>query len=258
MYQQNTRLVKGADWVTIWLYIALVLIGLLSIFSVEYSTNDPVVQSLFAFKKEYSKQFVFFIACLVLGTVIVLLDSKLFTATSNLGYAFGIFLILITFVVGKEIGGSKSWIPLGPINLQPIEVAKIFTSLALAKYLSLPETNFGKLRTQLIAAAIAFSPAVLSVAQNETGAALVYFSFAVAFYREGLPTMYLAIIFAFAILIILSIIVAPNVLFWIFTIAAGLFLYANRKKLKRDKTILLVALAIWGLCIGVQKFAVPF
>jgi rod shape determining protein RodA len=257
MYNQQPKIAKGIDWLTVWLYIFLVAIGLLSIFSVEYNSNDSVMQSLLGFKKEYTKQFYFFGASIVIGTFILLTDSKFFTAMSNLGYLFGILLILATFVVGKEVGGSKSWIPLGFMNVQPVEVCKIFTSLALAKYLSLPETNFKLTKSQLIAAAIAFSPAFLSVLQSEPGAAIVYFSFALAFYREGLPTLYLIIIFSLGILIILSILIAPNTLFILFTVITGLIIYFNKRKIKRDKSILILILAIWGLCVGVQKIGVP-
>ena len=76
--------------------------------------------------------------CIVLATFILLIDSKLFTATANFSYLTGIVLILLTFAIGKEIKGSKSWIPLGFMNLQPVELCKIFTSLALAKFLSMP------------------------------------------------------------------------------------------------------------------------
>jgi rod shape determining protein RodA len=257
MYNQQPKIAKGIDWLTVWLYVFLVAIGLISIFSVEYNSNDSVMQSMLGFKKEYSKQFYFFGISLVIGIFILLTDSKFFTAMANLGYLFGILLILATFVIGKEVGGSKSWISLGFMNVQPIEVCKIFTSLALAKYLSLPETNFKTTRSQLIAAAIAFSPAVLSVLQSEPGAAIVYFSFALAFYREGLPTLYLIIIFSLGILIILSILIAPNTLFIIFTVIAIIFIYLNRRRIKRDKGILISVLLIWGLCVGVQKVGVP-
>ncbi|MBL0145158.1 MAG: rod shape-determining protein RodA [Chitinophagaceae bacterium] len=257
MYQRNPTLVKGVDWLMIWLYAALVVIGLLSIFSVEYNSNDSVVQSFLGFKKEYSKQLYFFGISLVIGIFILLTDSKFFTAMSNLGYLFGILLILATFVVGKEVGGSKSWIPLGFMNVQPVEVCKIFTSLALAKYLSLPETNFKTTRAQLIAAAIAFSPAILSVLQKEPGAAIVYFSFALAFYREGLPTLYLVIIFSLGILVIASILVSPNTLFIVFTIIAAILTYLNRRRIKRDKAILFMIAGVWLLCVGVQKIGVP-
>ncbi len=258
MYQKNISISKGIDWVLVWLYIALVTIGLICIFSVEYKTGDNVIQTFLGFKKEYSKQFFFVIAGLLVATFILLTDSKFFTATSNLGYAAGILLILATFVIGKEVGGSKSWIKLGGVmNVQPVEVCKIFTSLALAKYLSLPETNFLKSRSQLIAAAIAFTPAILSVLQKEPGAAIVYFSFTIAFFREGLPAIYLILMFSLSILIIASIVVAPNTLFIALTIIAVAFAYVYRKKIKRDKAVLFIIAGAWVLSVGVQKFLVP-
>lgn len=248
---------KGIDWIMIWLYAIIACVGLLCIFSVEYKSGDKVLQSFLGFKKEYSKQLVFLIISIIAAAFILLTDSKFFTATANLGYLFGLLLILATFVVGKEVGGSRSWIPLGFMNIQPVEVCKIFTSLALAKYLSLPETDFSKSRSQLIAAAIAFTPAVLSILQKEPGAAIVYFSFALAFYREGLPAIYLILLFSLVVLIIASIVMPPNALFVVLTIVAGFFIYLYRRKIKRDKIILLVIAGTWLLCVGVQKFLVP-
>ena len=241
----------------VWLYAALVLIGLVCIFSVEYKAGDNVMQTFLGFKKEYSKQFYFMLAGAFVAVLILLTDSKFFTATANLGYAAGILLILATFVVGKEVGGSKSWIPLGFMNVQPVEVCKIFTSLALAKYLSLPETDFSKSKSQLIAAVIAFAPAILSVLQKEPGAAIVYFSFTIAFFREGLPAIYLILMFSLTVLIIASIVVAPNTLFIALTIIALLAVYLYRRKIKKDKATLMLIAGIWLLSVGVQKFLVP-
>src|ERR1700733_11592863 len=151
MYQKKPAITKGVDWLMVGLYILLVLIGLLCIFSVEYKAGDKVIQSFLGFKKNYSKQFFYFLVCGILAIFILLTDSKLFTATANLSYCGGILLVLATFVVGKEIKGSKSWIPLGFINLQPVELCKIFVSLALAKYLSQLEVDFQKQKSQLIA-----------------------------------------------------------------------------------------------------------
>lgn len=239
------------------LYFSLALIGLLCIFSVEYKTTDGLMQSILGFKKEYSKQFFFLIASMVVAMFILLTDSKLFTATANLGYAAGVLLILSTFVIGKEVGGSKSWIPLGFMNIQPVEVCKIFTSLALAKYFSMPDTDFRKSRSQLIAAAIAFTPAILSVLQKEPGAAIVYFSFGIAFYREGLPALYLILFFSLTVLIIASIVVPPNVLFIALTIIAAIFIYLYKRKIKRNKNVLFIIAGVWLLSVGVQRFLVP-
>jgi rod shape determining protein RodA len=257
MNQRAPDIAKGTDWLVIWIYLALCVIGLICIFSVEYRTGDNIMQGLLGFKKEYSKQFFFLGASIVVAIFILITDSKFFTATANLSYLFGIFLILVTFVVGKEVGGSKSWIPLGFMNLQPVEVCKIFTSLAVAKYMSQPEMNFAKSRSQIIAAAIAFAPAALSVLQKEPGAALVYFSFAIAFFREGLPGVYLTVFLSLILLIIASIVVKQNTLFIILTVLAGTFLYIVRKKVKKNRSIIVATAFIWLLCVGVQKFLVP-
>ncbi len=257
MNQRTPDIAKGTDWLLIWIYLALCMIGLICIFSVEYRAGDNIMQGLLGFKKEYSKQFFFFAVSLVMAIFILITDSKFFTATANLSYLFGLCLILVTFVVGKEVGGSKSWIPLGFMNLQPVEVCKIFTSLAVAKYMSQPELDFSKPRSQIIAAAIAFAPAALSVLQSEPGAALVYFSFAIAFFREGLPGTYLTIFASIILLIIASIVVKQNTLFIILTALAFGFLYLARKKIKKNRGIIVTTAVVWLLCVGVQKFLVP-
>lgn len=242
----------------VWLYAIIVIIGLVCIFSVEYRNQDNLVQSLLGFKKNYSKQLFYFAACVLLATFILLTDSKLFTATANLSYLVGILLVLATFVVGKEIKGSKSWIPLGFMNLQPVELCKIFTALALSKYLSMPETDFRKPRAQLIAAAIAFAPAVFSVFQGETGLALVYFSFLIPMYREGLPAGYLITGVAMAVLLVVSLLFHTMTLLIAFTVLAVLVIYYLRRRIKRNNRLLLLIITGWAICSLFVGIIVPF
>ncbi len=249
---------KGIDWVSVWLYIILVCIGLLCIFSVEYHNDDNLWRNIIGLKKNYSRQLLFIGISAVVATFILLTDSKFFTATANLGYVFGILLMMATFVLGKDINGSRSWIPLGFFNLQPVETCKIFTALALSKYLSRPDTNFQNPRSQLIAAAISLTPAVFSLFQNETGLALVYFAFLIPMYREGLPPVYLIIGFSFAILVVATILVEKNTLALILTIIAAIVIYVLRRTIRRDKAVLVLILGLWGLCVGIQRFAVPY
>ena len=254
MNHKNPVIGKGIDWIMVWLYAIIVIIGLLCIFSVEYRDKDNLVQSLLGFKKNYSKQLFYFGACVILATFILLTDSKLFTATANLSYLIGIVLILATFVLGKEIKGSKSWIPLGFMNLQPVELCKIFTALALSKYLSMPETDFKKPRAQLIAAAIAFTPAAFSILQGETGLALVYFAFLIPMYREGLPPGYLIAGILMAVLLVVSLLFPIKTLLIGFTIIAALIIYYNRRQVKRNSRLLFLIAGIWAfssLFVGV-------
>jgi rod shape determining protein RodA len=257
MNQYKPEISKGIDWLIVWLYVVLCIIGLICIFSVEYRIGDNIFQSLISFKREYSKQFYFFGISIVVAIFILLTDSKFFTATANLSYAFGICLILATFVIGKQVGGSRSWIPLGVMNIQPVEICKIFTSLAVAKYLSSPNTFFRKSRSQLIAAAIAFTPAILSVLQKEPGAAIVYFSFAIAFYREGLPSVYLVIFTSFIILIIASIVIKQNVLFIMLTVVAVILIYLVMLRFRSKAKLIFLIASAWLICVGVQKYLVP-
>src|SRR5665213_177424 len=249
---------KGIDWVTIWFYIFFVCVGILCIFSVEYHNNENILQNVLGLRKNYSRQLLFLGISVIIAVLILLTDSKFFTATANLSYAFGILLMLATFVVAKDINGSRSWIPLGFFNLQPVETCKIFTALALAKYLSRPETNFEKPRSQLIAAAIILTPAAFSIMQNETGLALVYFSFLIPMYREGLPPVYLIIGFSFAILVVATILVEKNLLALILTIIAVIVIFVLKRTIKRDKAVLVIILGLWMLCVGIQRFAVPY
>lgn len=258
MYQKDAAIGKGVDWLMVWLYAILVVIGLLCIFSVEYKSGDSVIQSFIGFKKNYSKQLFYFAACIILATFILLTDSKLFTATANLSYLIGILLVLATFLIGKEIKGSKSWIPLGFMNLQPVELCKIFTSLALAKYLSMQETDFEKPRSQMIAASISFLPAVLSILQGETGLALVYFSFLIPMYREGLPPVYLVTGAAMAVLLIVSLLFTTKTLLIAFAVMGVVFLYLNRRQIRRKRQLLFIVVAVWAFCSLFVGVVVPF
>ena len=258
MYQKNISITKGNDKIILALYAILIFIGLVCIISVEYKSTDNFVQTFFGFKKNYSKQFFFFLACCVIGTFILLTDSKFFTATANLSYVIGIVLILATFVVGKEIKGSKSWIPLGFMNLQPVELCKIFTALALSKFLSLQDTDFSKPKSQIIAAAISFAPAALSILQGETGLALVYFSFLVPMYREGLPPGYLIAGILMAVLLVVSLLFHTKTLLIVFTILALVLVLLNRKQIKRNKDILFIIVGVWLFCAAFVGVGVPF
>lgn len=256
--REQVNLSKGIDWITVWLYIIFVSIGLLCIFSVEYKPDESILRSLSELKKNYARQFLFMGISAVIGVFILLTDSKFFTATANIGYAFGILLLIATLFLGKDINGSRSWIPLGFFNLQPVETCKIFTALALAKYLSRTETHFQNPRSQLIAAAITLTPAIFSLMQNETGLALVYFSFLIPMYREGLPPVYLIAGFSIGILVIATILVEKNTLALILTGIALATIYFLRRNIKRDKGVLVIILGLWLLCVGIQRFAVPY
>lgn len=256
--QHKPVITKGMDWVMIWLYIILCCIGILCIFSVEHKSNDVVMQTIFAFKKNYSKQLLYLGISAIFAIFILLTDSKFFTATANIFYLFGIVLMMLVFVMGKNVSGSRSWIPLGFMNLQPVETCKIFAALALAKYLSQPGTDFSKTRSQLIAAGIAFLPIVFSLLQNETGLALVYFAFLLPMYREGLPPGYLILGASLGILLVVTLLFPPLQLTIAISVIALLCIYFLKRKIKRNTGLLVLIVSLWILAAGFVGVVVPF
>src|SRR5215212_5200513 len=229
MSKSKGSISKGVDGLMIWLYLLLVAIGLIAIFAVTYKEGDPVLSSFFSFKTDYSKQFYFFIIAAIIAVFILLTDSKFFTATANIWYAVGIFLLLLVFPFHSNVKGTQSIIRFGGFQFQPAEFCKVCVCLALSKYLSRPDTNFSTRRSQLIAAAIALSPALMAIMQHETGLALVYFSFFIVMYREGLPATILIVGFSVASLVVATLLVDPNILAIILTLIAALAAFIMRR-----------------------------
>ncbi|MBC7948777.1 MAG: rod shape-determining protein RodA [Chitinophagaceae bacterium] len=257
MNQRNPAISKGVDWSLIWIYLLLVVIGLLAVFGATYKEGDPIFQSFINFKTDYSKQLYFFGIALVLGLFILLTDSKFFPATANLWYAAGIFMLLLVFPFHSPIKGTESIIKLGSFNFQPAEFCKICVALALAKYLSRPDTDFTRTRSQLIATAIVVFPAILTVMQKETGLALVFFAFFLVMYREGLPSGILIIGMATGILVVSTLLLEKNTLALILTGLGLLVVYSMRRQIRRDKSLLFKIVALWFICVGIQRFGVP-
>ncbi|RFS22631.1 rod shape-determining protein RodA [Chitinophaga silvatica] len=258
MNRAQTKLTQGIDWPIVGLYLALVIIGILSIFAAEYRGEDNIWQDIIHPSKNYSRQIIWFGVSIVLASIIWLTDSKFFTATANLAYLGGILLLLLVLGIGKDVKGSHSWLVIGGFQFQPAELTKLCTNLALAKYLSSQETDFTKLRSRLIAAAIALVPAGIIILQDETGLALVYFSLFLVMYREGLPGILLVIAFSAIVLVLSALLVDKTVLFSIFTIITALVIYFSRREIKRKRSRLAVILGVYAFCGLFVMFVVPF
>lgn len=256
MSEKNKSLFSRLDGITVLLYMCLVCIGMITVFSVEYRSTDP---SIFIMSKSHMRQAVWLVISLFVGVFIVFTDSKFFSSFAYLFYTLGIFLLIITIFAGVDVKGSHSWLGIGnSIRFQPGEVCKIFASLALSKFLSSPETNFRTLKHRLIAAAIALVPAVLIILQKETGLALVYFCFFLVMYREGLPNSILIIGFSAVVLTLATLLVDRWILFIVVTVLAALAAYVLRRELRRDWMVRIMLVGVWGICILFSQVIVPF
>ncbi len=243
------------DGIVLLLYVLLVAVGIMAVFSVEHRTTDT---SLIMMNKSYMKQVVWFGYSLGIGFIILLTDSKFFSSFAFLIYTAALAILIVTIFAGVDVKGSRSWLGVGSFRFQPGEVAKIFTAMALAKFLSLPETNFRTLKHRLVAVAIALTPAVLILLQKETGLALVYFCFFLVMYREGLPNTVLIVGFSVVALVLATLLVERKLLFVILTALAILIGVLLRNTLLRRWVPRVILVGIWLFCILFSQVAVPF
>jgi rod shape determining protein RodA len=181
--QNNRSLLANIDWATVLIFLALTFMGWVSIYSAVY---DEEYSSIFDMSQRYGKQMIWIVLAFVLAFMVMLTDAKFFPA-----FAFPIyFLILIVLVgvllFGTTIAGSKSWFQIGGFALQPSEFAKFGTALALASYLGRLNSDIRNLNTRLVAIGIIVLPALLILAQYDTGSAIVFGVFILVLYREGM------------------------------------------------------------------------
>ncbi len=256
MSYKKTSVVDRIDWILVILFLVLSIIGIACIYSVEHRDTDI---SFFMSHRRYVQQFTWLGISLLAGFVIILLDSKFITAIPFLSYVVGFFFMLLTLTpLGKAVKGSSSFLNLGFFTFQPGELMKLFAALAIAKFLSLQNTNFSTTNHRLTAAALALVPMLyIMLFQNETGLALVYLSFFIAMYREGLPNIILIIGFSIFALTIATLLIPKNYLFIILSVLAILILWSQRKQIKRNKEILFLVAGIWFVGVLFSQVMVP-
>ena len=175
---------RSLDWVTIILYLFLLIGGWASVCGASYSFDNP---DIFSLSTRSGMQIVWIGTSIVLGFVLLMLDDRYYETFAFI--IFGILLILLfaTIFNPHSIKGSRSWLVLGPLRLQPAEFAKFATALALAKFMSAYGYNIHKWRDFAFTLGIIFLPMIFIVLQRETGSALVYTAFFLMLYREGMP-----------------------------------------------------------------------
>jgi len=241
----------NVDWVTVFIYLALCTIGWFNIHSAVFDPRHPSILDTYT---DYGKEFLYIIIAVVVGTVILLLESRFIAALAPTFYGITVLLLLLVLVVGRSVGGNAAWISLGGgFKLQPSEFAKFTTCLLLARYLSSTNVRVTEMRSFLLALAIIGVPMILILRQPDVGSTLVFYSFIFVLYREGLSPYFLVISALFIILFLTSIVYPPlNVIITISILALLVVLMFRKNKR-------LVLTIIYGLAISIAFiFSVKF
>jgi rod shape determining protein RodA len=249
---KNQSITNHIDWISVALFITLVLMGWLNIYSSSLSavTGDSTIFDLSQF---YGKQLLYIALTFPLVLIILFVEGKFYEKYSSIIYTISVLSIAGLYVFGKSVKGQANWYSFGSFGLQPSEFAKAATALALAKYLSDVQVNLKLVKDQILALAIVFFPMVL-IAGHDPGSALIYIVFLVVLFREGIPGWYLFSGFAAILLFILMLITNnPYIVIGIATIALVIN-YLRSRLIERN----IIASGIMLVLVAIFSFSVSF
>lgn len=250
--RREERIAQNIDWLTVLLFALMVAAGWLNIFAAVYDAQAQ--QSIFDLEISSGKQLLWIGTTVVIITMLMAIDYKFFDSFAYVIY--GVMMVVLVGVLfgGKVVAGSKSWIGVGGFGIQPSEFSKTACALALAKFLSKPGLRLDRTNDMLTAGAIIALPALLILLQNDTGSTLVFSSFIIVLYREGLPPVYPVLGITVVALFILTLLV-PQLYLIIGLVVVALIIIALIPKSIKNIAVILGGLAIVvAVVMGVDFF----
>ena len=231
--------IRNIDWMTFSLYLALLFIGVMMVYAANY--DEKASNSLLDIGTVIGKQMMWIGVSLTLLFFTLLIDRKFWMTFAYFIYALSILLLILVLVLGVEIKGATSWFRIAGFTLQPSEFAKFGTCLAISSFLSTYSTSLKNLRSVVTSIGIFFIPIVLILLQPDAGSALVFLSFFLLLFREGLSAnLYLFGILAFSILIAGFVFEPQQIIFVLFCLAS----LVSIGTLKSYKPYLFISFAI--------------
>jgi rod shape determining protein RodA len=243
---RNDHISRSIDWPTVSLYAVLVIFGWLNIHA---SVYDPEThKGLLDFGTNSGKQFIWICTSVILLSAVLIIDHRFYDSFAWILYGAIVLLLVSVLFLGKEVKGSKSWFEIGGLALQPAEFAKLGVALALSKYMSEPFVRMDKLKNQLVAGGIMMVPALLVLAQNDTGSFLVFSSFLIVFYREGMSPFIIIVGFTCVVILVLTLIFPQLYLLIAFGVLGVSSIYFLRRK-----TLLNIGIVL-GITLGILAY----
>lgn len=231
---------KNIDKPLLLIYLLLVVAGWFNIYSVVYDPENIG----FSFATRYGKQLMFIGLAFLIGAATLIVDIRIFSQFAYLYYGIAIVLLMAVLVFGTEISGAKSWIKIGSFSIQPSEFAKVATCLAFAKYASQPVMNMKKVRNQILASLWFLLPMGLILLQPDAGSALVFLSFVLVLYREGMSGKVLLAGLVAVVLFVAALLVNRYVVIGILFVLVLALLLRNKRSFKN----IFLAVLLFGVC----------
>lgn len=265
--QEQQSVLKSIDWITITLYLALLAFGWVSVCGASYSMEQPDIVSL---STRSGMQLVWIGTSLLLGTGLLLIDGKIYETFAYALYAITLVVLFLTIFNPHEIKGSRSWIVMGPLRIQPAEFAKFTTALAVAKLMSGYHYTLRNWNDLIKAIAIIVTPMLFIVMQRETGSALVFAAFFLMLYREGMTGSFLFTGIAMVIYFVVGIrfsetllwdtptVLGPFVILLMIQSFTAILLLVYCQSVQEMKVLLLASFGVTILALLFSEFVIPF
>jgi len=251
--RRDANITYSLDWLVLFIYGALVIIGWLNIYASVY--EEGAGMNIFDFSLNSGKQLIWIASTLVIFIVVMSIDFKFYESASYLVYGLIVFMLLFVLVFGTKVSGARSWFEVGSFfKIQPSEFAKFATALAIAKYISQPSFRFNNLSYLLGVFALMIAPMLLILLQPDPGTALIFISFVIVFYREGLTPYVLIIGMLFVLLFILTLFIDQLYIILGIGLFAAIAIGFSEKTFKRIITILIISAFTVGVTLSVDYF----
>ena len=248
--RRRENILKNVDWLTVLLYFLLVSLGWLNIYAAVY--DEAANQNIFDLTLNSGKQLLFIGGASILIIIIMSLDFKFYDTFAYPIFGFMLFLLVVA-MFGREVAGTRGWIDFGPFKLQPSEFTKFATALAVARFIGSANFKIDKIQNQILLFGIIGLPALMIIAQGDTGTAMVFSVFLLVFFREGQSPVYLILGLAAGFIFVLTLLVENHLyLYGGVVVVTAILIFYLRRSFRKIALVSVGALLVVGVILSVD------
>ncbi|WP_238785602.1 rod shape-determining protein RodA [Blattabacterium cuenoti] len=228
--KRNKTFINRIDWKIIIIYIFITIFGYINLYSVSYDKAE--------------KQLIWIIFSFISIFIIFIFKPIHYINFSPFFFIITLSLLIGVFFFGKDINGSKSWYVIGTINFQPSELSKISTSLIIAYLLN--KNNINDKKIFFLILIILIVPSILIFIQPDPGSSIIFSSFFLTLYREGLPISFILYCIFSILLFLFSLSIPYYIIIPFLFIIFFVFFLINKRQYRY--IVLFLLFSLFSIC----------
>tara|TARA_Y100001934_G_C12361541_1_gene781049 strand:- start:1517 stop:2746 length:1230 start_codon:yes stop_codon:yes gene_type:complete len=237
MIKSNLIQYKELPYSIIGIVIFLSSISLIVLYSISQHQMGDLIDNPF------NKQIILILPALLIGLITLFIPRYTIHKYSYPLYFIGIILVILPFS-GSPHAGTYRWLNIGlPLSIQPSEFAKVFTTIALARYLSDHTLEMKEFHSIIIPFLLALVPTLIVMNQPDLGTAIVMLT-------PLLPMLYWSGARPFYLFLILAPIFSMLTAFQTISFSIWAFILFTVIVISRPKTIFAILLFFGNIFLG--------